>query len=182
MARERPYEQGRHPEDIFARARRFGEGGLSRPAPPAPPQVIKFPDSYAPPEDAQTFQREDHYDSAGNDTSRPANLIYTLPDDFVGVLVALSIYSSDTVAGDVIRWRLEVNDTRVPNWDDIRMYPAVAAFRSVAFEPRILLPEGAKISIFIENQAANAHRIGASYDGWQFLSRKRGGGSAPGLI
>lgn len=153
-------------------ARRAGEP-IPRGASDLPSVVTRFPDHYAPPVDGTVFTRTGWYESAGNDVNVPAALVFRIPDDYEGVIRSFSQYVNDMAIADVISWQIRLGGMPVNNWNDIRMFPALASFRTVSDDPYIILPEGTEVSVQISNLTALAKRLGASYSGWFWPSRKR---------
>ncbi|MGI8481849.1 MAG: hypothetical protein ACR2MF_07285 [Chthoniobacterales bacterium] len=136
---------------------------------------VHFPDDYSPSPDSTTFTKTDWWDSpAAIGTNFPAGLLFTLPDDMVGVIRFFAQYVNDMIAGDDIRWTIRINETAYPNWNDVKMFPTIASFRNVGDDPFIHIPEGGKVDVMLNNTTGLAKRIGASYSGWFWPNRKRG--------
>lgn len=173
------YEQRMGPLDINKRLRKFGQPGqvLDQQGRPLP-AMVRFPDHYSPPEDANTFTKTDFYASAGNDSNVGAlatpNLILALPQDSVGVIRDFSRYVNDIVATDDITWQLRINGNPVPNWSAVKIFPRAAAFVGSGDDPYVLLPAGAIVDVLITNATATAHKLGAAFFGWYWPNRKAG--------
>ncbi len=127
------------------------------------------------PKEAQYIYREGRVSLTGpNVTSVPASLVFNIPRNNVGVIREINLNINDMVAATVVTWSLRFNDGPVQGFDNLTLFPRIAASVSATFPPESTLinaPDGAKIDIQITLVSATSHLIGATFRGW-FYSKE----------
>lgn len=93
------------------------------------------------------------------------------PGDFIAVIKAVTIFiNAPTVATDV-DWSILINDGPVQGWDHLTTFPRAAANLSIDFGGTIFVPQGALVSMRVNNiSGAGPWTVGGSFTGW-FLSQ-----------
>jgi hypothetical protein len=131
-----------------------------------------------PPAGAITFTKTDFWDSpAAVGNNEPGGLVLQLQPGNVGIIRSFSQYVNDMVAADALVWQIRINGAPAFGWEAATMFPTLASFRTVSDDPFLKVPRGAEIRIRIFNNApAIAHKLGASYSGWQWPDPANAGG------
>jgi hypothetical protein len=144
-------------------------GGTGGPAGP-PPDPFSLRSDLWPPAGAITFTKTDFWDSpAAVGTNDPAGLVLQLQPGNIGIIRSFSQYVNDMTAADALFWQIIINGAPAFGWEKATMFPTLASFRTVSDDPFLKVPRGAEIRIRISNAApAIAHKLGASYSGWQW--------------
>ncbi len=134
--------------------------------------LLRFPPQFSPPRGALDFQATGRGTVAGpNTTTVVPNVSFSIPQNAVGIIRSLEFdINAVTVLTDVT-WSLLFNESPVPGWSNISLFPRAASSIAVSYGPEetfIWVPDGQTIQIQVTVVDAASYLIGALFHGWHF--------------
>lgn len=107
------------------------------------------------------------------------NSVFTIPVGNVAIIRSLTFNVNNIVATSVIQFKLLFNGSPVQGYDQINIFPRVAASVSVSFtadDTYINVPDACRISVQVSVTDAVAYTVGADFKGWYYPKRFDGVG------
>lgn len=158
-----------------------GGGGLEFPTPAggsistaAMSRTIPPPHWIRPPQASEV-----NIDTSGtgfNNATTPvvlAGSAFQIPADNVGVIRSVVLSVNNLTTTSQLVWRLRFNGVGVQGWNNLTIFPRLAASISVAYGPDetfIPIPDGVLIDVELVVLPAdgNTYQAGVSYHGWYY--------------
>lgn len=104
-------------------------------------------------------------------TATPDGLTVEIPSGQVGVIRSFALQVNDLADTSDLTWALLTNGSPVRGWDQLTVFPRVAASVTKVWAPEetyIPLPEGATVSVRITVEDGSTYDIGGNYHGWYY--------------
>lgn len=162
-----------HPPTVHRPGQERSISGLSVPrAVAAQGTLLRFPPQFSPPRGAKDFQATGSGTVAGPlTTTIVPGVSFRIPRNAVGIIRSLEFDINAVTVTTVVSWSLLFNESPVPGWDNINLFPRAASSIAVSYGPEetfIWVPDGALIQIQVTVTDAASYLIGALFHGWHF--------------
>lgn len=137
--------------------------------------LTRLPASFVPPPEAIDFRAGGNNSVTGPATTAAiANSAVNIPRGTVGYIRSVTFNINNMIATTVVSFSVLLNGAPISGWNNISIFPRVAASVSVSFTPDetfIKISDGGTISLQVTVTDGGTYVLGGNFHGWHFSKR-----------
>lgn len=140
--------------------------GLDSTADLIPRNLMIFPPEIYPIPDAVEFNPLGSTTTIIAETKVIPGVALQLPQSYIGIIRGYTIYVDNMLLTTNLIYTLLINGNPAPGYGSLTMFPRAAPSVSNGFDAFIRVPDGAALSVKVQNVDGGSYTVGASISGW----------------